>query len=110
MDNKTLEFIKLLNNTRNEKIDYTEGNNSYVRRDAKIAEKAIEELVESLREAMSENTTQASLEDPTEDGVAFDTLIDGEEDEEPVVQELTRDDGGFEEPREQELLIDDLPQ
>ena len=44
-----------------------------------------------------------------EDGVAFDTLIDGDpSQEEPEVQELTRDDGGIEEAPEQSLLMDDI--
>ena len=52
----------------------------------------------------------ASLENPTDSGVAFDTFIDGEPDTDtPEVQELTRDDGGIEPPEEQSLLMDDLP-
>lgn len=52
----------------------------------------------------------ASHEDPTDDGVSFDTLIDGPLDEDhPEVQELTKNDGAHDEPSEQSLLIDDLP-
>lgn len=51
----------------------------------------------------------ASRASPTDGGVAFDTLIDGIPDALPEVQELTRDDGTFEDPPEQALLNDDLP-
>jgi hypothetical protein len=52
----------------------------------------------------------ASHEDPTADGVAFDTLVDAPlDDVEPEVQELTENDGSQNEPSEQSLLIDDLP-
>jgi hypothetical protein len=52
----------------------------------------------------------ASHENPTDDGVSFDTLIDGPLDEDhPEIQELTKNDGSHDEPSEQSLLIDDLP-
>ncbi len=52
----------------------------------------------------------ASHADPTDDGVAFDTLVDGPVDDvEPEIQELTENDGSPNEPSEQSLLIDDLP-
>lgn len=52
---------------------------------------------------------ESSTDDPLSDGVAFDTLIDGEpSDNDPVVQEVTKDDGGVEKPAEQELLNDDI--
>lgn len=54
--------------------------------------------------------TTEGLEDPLSTGEQFETLVDGEPDGEdtPEVQELTHDDGGVEEPSEQELLRDDL--
>jgi hypothetical protein len=52
----------------------------------------------------------ADLEDPIADGEQFDLLMDGKPDEtEPLVQELTDDDGDINEADEQRLLIDDLP-
>lgn len=52
---------------------------------------------------------QADTEDPISDGDAFDMLIDGDpEDDEPVVQELTNNDGGVEPPTDQPLLRDDV--
>lgn len=50
-------------------------------------------------------------EDPVSDnGVAFDTLVDGDPaEEEPIVQTLTKDDGGAEPFADQGLLDDDLP-
>ena len=54
--------------------------------------------------------TRASLEDPTSSGVAFEALMDGAQDiGTPLVQMLTKDDGGIEPPDEQHLLNDDLP-
>ncbi len=51
-----------------------------------------------------------SLSDPTSDGVAFETLMDGADDAgTPLIQKLTNDDGGFEPAEEQPLLIDTLP-
>lgn len=50
-------------------------------------------------------------EDPVSDnGVSYDMLVDGDpSDEEPIVQTLTKDDGGAEPAAEQSLLDDDLP-
>jgi len=54
---------------------------------------------------------EASFIDDVSSGDAFDMLIDGDpSQEEPVVQELTTNDGGTEEPSDQNLLRDDLPQ
>jgi len=61
--------------------------------------------------AMANAKTLASTEDPISDGAAFDMLIDGDDEEdEPVVQELTNNDGGVEPPTDQPLLIDDVSQ
>jgi hypothetical protein len=58
---------------------------------------------------MPEEPITADTENPLDDGVAFDTLIDGEPDSaEPAVQRTTKDDGGVEEAPEQELLNDDI--
>lgn len=52
----------------------------------------------------------ATLEDPVGSGVAFEALMDGAKDPgTPIIQQLTNDDGGFDEPEEQELLMHDLP-
>ena len=53
---------------------------------------------------------QSSNEDPMADGVAFDTLIDGDPaTDEPEVQKVTHDDGGIEKADpDQELLMDDI--
>ena len=52
----------------------------------------------------------ASNENPLEDGVAFDTLVDGDPStDEPEVQKVTHDDGGIEKADpDQELLMDDI--
>jgi len=55
--------------------------------------------------------TTASTEDPISDGAAYDMLIDGESEEEagePVVQEVTNNDGSIEPDPTQPLLIDDV--
>lgn len=53
--------------------------------------------------------TTASFADDISDGDAFDMLIDGDpEQHEPLVQELTQNDGGTEEPEDQMLLQDDV--
>ncbi len=61
-----------------------------------------------LSDAISEpGITDADL--PTSTGVIFDTLIDGDPStDSPLVQDVTRDDGGIEPPDEQALLIDDV--
>jgi hypothetical protein len=52
---------------------------------------------------------QASTEDPISDGVVYDTLVDGDpSQEEPIVQQLTNNDGGIEQQDDQELLRDDV--
>lgn len=52
----------------------------------------------------------AAEENPLEEGVAFDTLVDGDPStDEPVVQEVTHDDGGIEKADpDQDLLMDDI--
>ena len=59
-------------------------------------------------DAISEpGVTDANL--PTSTGVIFDTLIDGDPSTEtPIVQDVTRDDGGITPPDEQALLMDDI--
>ncbi len=48
--------------------------------------------------------------DRVSDGSAFETLTDGDPDQdEPIVQLLTEDDGGIEPASEQPLLMDDIP-
>jgi hypothetical protein len=61
-----------------------------------------------LSDAISEPGI-TDMDAPTSTGVAFDTLIDGDpKTSAPIVQDLTRDDGGIAEPEEKDLLIDDL--
>lgn len=48
-------------------------------------------------------------DDMVSDGTAYQTLIDGDPDtEDPIVQNVTRDDGGVVAPEEQDLLMDDI--
>jgi hypothetical protein len=53
---------------------------------------------------------KATEENPLEDGVAFDTLTDGDPSTDtPEVQQVTHDDGGVEKADpDQNLLIDDI--
>ncbi len=64
----------------------------------------------STRLGIELNAADADAEEVVEDnGLAFETLNDGlDSQEEPIVQELTHDDGGVEPAEEQELLMDDI--
>lgn len=53
---------------------------------------------------------QSAAADDISNGDAYDLMMDGDpRQEEPVVQELTNDDGGIEPPTDQALLKDDVP-
>lgn len=54
---------------------------------------------------------RSSTTNPVSDGTAFETFTDGAppQNDKPLVQKLTQDDGTVELPDEQPLLIDDLP-
>ena len=71
----------------------------------------IEETLDQIGRPQDGAEMLSSLDDPISDGQAFDTLNDGEPEdgEEPMVQELTHDDGGVEEDPTKNLLNDDLP-
>ena len=61
----------------------------------------------SIEDEEFASKVEASLSDPISNGVAFDTMVDGDPSQtEPEVQELTHDDGGVEKAPEQELLMD----
>jgi hypothetical protein len=64
----------------------------------------------SARLGIEVTAASEDAEEVVEDnGFSFDTLNDGSESqEEPIVQELTHDDGGVEPADEQELLMDDI--
>jgi hypothetical protein len=51
----------------------------------------------------------ASLADPVSNGVAYETLVDGDPSQsKPIVQEVTDNDGGVQEAEENQLLQDDI--
>jgi len=68
------------------------------------------ELKELAQLNAKDSLVQADTEDPISDGAAYDLLVDGDpSEEEPVVQELTNNDGSTEAPDDQPLLVDDVP-
>jgi hypothetical protein len=78
---------------------------------AEMEAKAGRALSDEELHAMMNQRALASTEDPISDGAAFDMLIDGDDEEdEPLVQELTNNDGGVEPPIDQPLLRDDVTQ
>ncbi len=68
------------------------------------------ETAESISAMLLSNSEPVVDADIVSDGSAFETLTDGDpSQDEPIVQELTEDDGGIQPADEQSLLMDDIP-
>jgi hypothetical protein len=64
-------------------------------------------LAKGAKQRLLATAVEETIED---NGTSFDLLMDGHpNDEKPVVQKLTKDDGGVETSDSKLLLMDDLP-